>query len=164
MTVSDDAWWELLHELDDPDHMEFPAIYDHTEVRARFNKVVAKLDTAFGCRCHVDRNIQDASFHGDIGVPATHTAGGERITIRISNFGNLAVYSPENIRSYTDAEKRQLLPAEDLDRIEDTLTGLDYRVVPEDLLNTRYNGRSDLANYYPSDQPPTWFTRFFDYL
>ncbi|MBO2453423.1 hypothetical protein J4573_40465 [Actinomadura barringtoniae] len=155
-------WWELLRGLDDPEHMEFPADYDHSETRARFDLLVEELDKAFTCRCRADRQVQDASHHGDVLVPAAHTAGGEQIIIRVSNFGDLAVYSPGNLGQYLDAEKP--LPAEDRRRVEGALNELGYRMVPEDLLHARYDGRSPLARYYPPEHPPTWFVRFFDYL
>ncbi|SCG35934.1 hypothetical protein GA0070609_0175 [Micromonospora echinaurantiaca] len=71
--------WQLLHSLDDPKHLEFPANYDHRRARARFNQLVERLDRDFGCHCDVDREAQDASFHGHIDIPAAATATGERL-------------------------------------------------------------------------------------
>jgi hypothetical protein len=69
--LSDDAQlWQLLRSLDDPDHLEFPANYDHHRARARFNALVERLDRDFNCHTDVDRHAQDASFHGRIDIPA----------------------------------------------------------------------------------------------
>ena len=34
----DDELWHLLHALDDPDNLEFPAGYDHRRTRGRFEQ------------------------------------------------------------------------------------------------------------------------------
>ncbi len=157
-------WWQRLRELDHATHLEYPEDYDQLEAGARFERLIRGLEQRFQCQCQVDQNVQDASFHGDIVVPAERTASGQQIWIRISNFGGLAVYSPERLGSHTDAEKLNALPEADRNRVEGTLTGLGYLIVPEDLLVQRYNGRSDLAAFYSPQDPPTWFIRFFDYL
>ncbi|KAA2263382.1 hypothetical protein F0L68_10135 [Solihabitans fulvus] len=154
------TWWELLRALDDPDHLEFPRGYDHGEARARFDLLAESLDAAFGCRCSVDRWVQDASHHGDITVPADRPGGGPRISVRVSNFGGLAVYSPENVGCHSDADKLGALSAEDRRRVEGALSDLGYVTVPEDLLHERYDGRADLT----LARPGTWFVRFFDYI
>jgi hypothetical protein len=164
MTAGETDWWSLLRELDDSEHMEAPKGYRHLETRARFDQLVERLEGEFACRCQVDRDVQDASHHGDIVIPAEGTVRGKQIYVRISNFGNLAVYSPENLGCYTDEEKLQVLPDEDRHRVESSLTDLGYLNVPEDVLSTRYDGRSDLAAFYPPQDPPSWFIRFFDYL
>ncbi|GAA3443915.1 hypothetical protein [Planomonospora venezuelensis] len=164
MTARETDWWSLLRELDDPEHVQFPKGYRHAEARARFERLVTRLETDFACRSTVDRSVQDASHHGDVVIPGDRTVSGERIYIRISNFGDLAVYSPENLGCYTDAEKSDVLHDEDRRRVESALTDLGYLNVPEDLLSEPYDGRSALASYLLPRYPPSWFIRFFDYL
>jgi hypothetical protein len=141
-----------------------PPGYNPLEARARFEQPAERLDERFACRCQVYRDGQDASHHSHIIVPADHTAGGQDIHIQVSSFGDLAVYSPQRLGGYTDAEKPGILPEEDRHRVEGAPTSLDDQVIPEGLLARRYDGRSNLAAFYSPEHPPTWFIRFFDYL
>jgi hypothetical protein len=117
MMAGQTDWSSLLRNLDDPAHLETPDGYDPDETTERFEQLVARLEAQFACQCQVDRYVQDASHHGEIIIPADHTSSGQHIHIRISHFGNLAVYSPGNLGSYTDCEKHDLLPSEDRHRI-----------------------------------------------
>jgi hypothetical protein len=139
----------LLRKLDDPDHLEFPRGYDHGAVRARFNQLATRLEQRFECTCGVDRDIQDASHHGII-VPATATAG------------NLAAVALGNPGSYSEEEDQDLFHGDDRQRVEDELDALHYIALSEHRLWTTYDGVSGLAS--PSGHPPTWWTRYFDYL
>ncbi|MEU1182499.1 hypothetical protein ABZ464_33630 [Streptomyces sp. NPDC005820] len=89
MPLDDQHVWDLLRHLDDPNHMECPRGYDHAAARARFDRLATRLDQRFRCTCSVDRGVQDASHHGTIVIPDTAAASGERITVTVSNFGNL---------------------------------------------------------------------------
>ncbi|MFI0967842.1 hypothetical protein ACH4S8_41750 [Streptomyces sp. NPDC021080] len=164
MSLDDESAWTLLRHLDDPDHMEFPHGYDHTAARARFDQLAAHLDQRFQCTCTVDRQVQDASHHGRISIPETATAGGDRITVTVSNFGNLAAVTLGNSESCDEDEERELFQATDRHRVENVLEALGYVAISEHLLRTRYDGVSDLVSYYPPEHPPRWWTRFFDYL
>jgi hypothetical protein len=70
MPVDETELWQRLRALDNPDQVESPAGYHHRGARAQFERLVTRLDTDFGCRCKVDRDMQDASLHGRIEVPA----------------------------------------------------------------------------------------------
>ncbi|MFF9774205.1 hypothetical protein ACF1HJ_11145 [Streptomyces sp. NPDC013978] len=164
MTLDDESAWALLRRLDDPDHMEFPRGYDHAAVRARFDRLAARLDQQFQCTCSVDRYVQDASHHGTITIPHTATASGQHITVTVSNFGNLTAVTLGNPGSYDADEERELFQAPDRHRVDGALEALDYVAISEHLLWTRYDGVSDLVSSYPPKHPPTWWTRFFDYL
>ncbi|MFI6779623.1 hypothetical protein [Micromonospora sp. NPDC050276] len=94
MPADDAQLWQLLHSLDDPDHREFPANYNHQRARARFNQLAERVNRDFSCQCWGDREVQDASFHGRIDIPAAATTTGERLVIVVSNFGDLAPYCP----------------------------------------------------------------------
>jgi len=164
MSLDNRRAWALLRKLDDPDHMEFPRGYDHTATRSRFDQLAARLDQNFQCTCTVDRGVQDASHHGTIVIPDAATASGERITVIISNFGNLATVTLGNPGSYDEEEERELFQDTDRHRIDEELEVLGYVPISEHLLWTRYDGVSDLVSYYPPEHPPTWWTRFFDFL
>ncbi|WP_018566773.1 hypothetical protein [Streptomyces sp. PsTaAH-124] len=159
MPLDDQNTWALLRQLDDPQHMEFPHGYDHDATRARFEQLATRLNARFQCTCTVDRQVQDASHHGTIVIPATATDSAEHITVTISNFGNLAVVTLGNPGSYNEEEERELFQATDRLRVEEELESLGYTVISEHLLWTGYDGVSDLVSYYP-----TWWIRFFDYL
>ncbi|MET8701377.1 hypothetical protein ABZW10_21285 [Kitasatospora sp. NPDC004723] len=162
MTVplDDQHIWALLRDLDDPDHIEFPENYDHTATRARFDQLSATLNQRFRCTCSVDRGVQDASHHGTIVVPATATASGDHITIRVSNFGGLAAVTLGNPGSYDAEEESVLFESTDRRRIDDELDALGYITVSEHLLWTRYDGVRSLNSCFG---PQTWWDRFFDY-
>ncbi|WP_199208597.1 hypothetical protein [Streptomyces sp. I4(2020)] len=80
MPLDDQSTWALLRQLDDPQHMEFPRDYDHDATRARFEQLAARLDARFQCTCTVDRQVQDASHHGTVVIPATAADSAEHIT------------------------------------------------------------------------------------
>ncbi|WP_346539013.1 hypothetical protein [Micromonospora sp. DPT] len=149
--------WQLLHSLDDPDHLEFPANYHHGRARARFNQLAERLDRDFGCQCDVDREVQDASFQGRIDIPAAATATGERLVIVISNFGDLAVLAVENPGVWDDEEAAQVLHPDDTTRIRRALDDLGYTLIPEEPLWQPYNGACQRG-------VSTWWDRYFDYL
>ncbi|MFJ4539725.1 hypothetical protein ACIP39_27725 [Streptomyces tibetensis] len=164
MPLDDQSTWALLRQLDDPQRMEFPHGYDHDITRARFEQLAARLDARFKCTCTVDRQVQDASRHGTVVIPATAADSAEHITVTISNFGNLAVVTLGNPGNSNVEEERDLFHAPDRRRVVEELEALGYIVISEHLLWTRYDGVSDLVSYYPPEHPPTWWIRFFDYL
>ncbi|MFI7598986.1 hypothetical protein [Actinoplanes sp. NPDC049681] len=159
MLADDAQLWQLLHSLDDPDHLEFPANYDHHRARARFNALAERLDRDFNCQTDVDRNAQDASFHGRIDIPAAATATGERLVIVISNFGDLAVLAVENPGVWDAEEAASVLNPDDNNRIHRALHDLGYVAVPEGPLWKRYDGPGGVL---ASDA--SWWNRYFDYL
>jgi hypothetical protein len=87
------------------------------------------------------------------------------IVVRVSNFGDLAVYAAENLGCWTEAERDQLLSERDRRRVEEALGSAGYFIVPEDILEVRYDGQNDYwRTYFPNEPEPTWFTRFFDWV
>ncbi|MFE7131766.1 hypothetical protein ACFVIM_12960 [Streptomyces sp. NPDC057638] len=164
MPHDDQRIWALLRDLDDPGHLEVPRDYDHTAARARFEQLAARLDQRFHCVCGVDRGVQDASYHGTIVIPAATTASGDRITITVSNFGDLVAMTLGNPGSYDEEEEHLLFESTDRRRVEDELEALGYTAVSEHLLQRRYDGAGTLAASSPASYPPTWWSRFFDYL
>jgi hypothetical protein len=162
--LDDQRTWALLRELDDPVYLEWPRDYDRVAARARFNQLAAGLDRRFRCLCTVDRDVQDASHHGTVVIPAGATASTEHLTVLVSNFGDLAVATLGNPGSYDEEEERELFHGDDRRHIEDELRTHGYVAVSEHPLWTTYDGVSDLASRYSPDNPATWWIRFFDYL
>jgi hypothetical protein len=164
MPLNDRQTWALLRELDDPDHLEFPVDYDRPAALTRFKRLATRLNDRFHCTCTFDCHVEDASYFGTITIPKSATFSKEHITVTISNFGNLAVVTLGNPGTYNEEEEEGLFQRDDRQRIEDELKKVGYIVVSEHLLWTTYDGVADLASHYPGAHPPTWWTRFFDYL
>jgi len=160
MPRNDAQLWHLLHALDDPDHVEIPDGYDHRRTRDRFERLAQRLDTDFGCQCNVDRDVQDASLHGRIDIPASATATSRPLVVSVSNFGSLAVLSVDNPGVWTDTEA--LLYADDAHRVQAALSDLGYTLIPEELLWEPCDGVCDPGIFAPSEA--TWWIRYFDYV
>ena len=163
MRIDGDQMWALLKSLDDPEHLEFPADYSDRDTRSRFDQLVARLNTDFSCWCDADRNVQDASLHARVDVPAEATATGEPLIINVSNFGNLAVIAVNNPGVWTRDEFEELLAPHDAERVYEALDALGYAVIPEEPLWSDYQGPSRLTDL-DAAYGTTWWTRFFDYL
>ncbi|MEO3745186.1 hypothetical protein [Plantactinospora sp. B5E13] len=162
MPADEAQLWQLMHSLDDPEHLEIPANYDHRRARARFKHLSERLDRDFNCQTDVDQHVQDASFHGRIAIPAAATATGHPLVIVISNFGGLAVLAVDNPGVWDAEAAGQLLHPDDSTRIRQALDDLGYTLIPEEPLWQRYDGTWDPATFAPGDA--TWWTRYFDYL
>ncbi len=162
MRIEGEQMWTLLRALDDPDHLERPAGLDFAATRERFERLVAELDLAFGCRSAADRSVQDASLHARVVVPAEATATGERLVVCVSNFGSLATVSLVNPGALDTAELESLLDAEDAARVHGVLDDLGYVVVPEAPLWRPYEGPIPFETI--TGGRSTWWVRFFDYI
>jgi hypothetical protein len=162
-TLDEDQAWALLRALDDPEYLEVPRGYDHRATRERFDELAARLDETFGCRCGVDREIQDASRHGSIVVPAAALGGTAQVTVVVSNFGDLAVSTVGNPAERPSGAAPAFVAPEHLWRIAAALDDLGYVTVPEHVLWTPYDGVSPLGARYTADDGPSWWIRFFDY-
>ena len=105
------------------------------------------------------------SFYGTIRVPSEATVSGAPIVIRVSNYGVLAVYDLDLFGAYDAAEREVLLDGSDRSRVEAALLETRHDVVPTDLLWNTYDGTNDYwQRHFPNERPPTWFTRFFDWV
>ncbi|WP_058043845.1 hypothetical protein [Streptomyces roseifaciens] len=156
MNADQQHLWTLLRELDESDDAEFPRDYDHATARARFNRLVADIDEQFACTSTVERDVQEASYHGRITIPVAATASADFITIIVSNFGDLAVITLGNPMSYDKEETGYLLDLNDHRRINGVLSGLGYITIPEHLAWANYDGVMNLRSHATS-----WFDRFF---
>ncbi len=153
----------LLLELDDPKMLDYPEDYDHKEALARVASLLEQLNQLFGCSCHATTDIQDASFTADVTVPPDATKTGRQLWARISNFGLLAIFGLDSVRSeLTDAEVDAAADPDDQMLMRQALTNTGYVIVPKDTLHCRYDGANE--HWRNWEHPPiTWFGRFFDY-
>lgn len=161
--IDGEPMWSLLRSLDDPDHLESPADYDHDATRQLFDELVDRLDAAFACRTDADRHVEDASLHARVSIPAAATDTGEDVVVYVSNFGRLATVAVTNAGAYSREEFEDRLAVRDAARIYAALDSLEYQVVPEAPLWKVYDGPSALGSL-DARYGATWWTRFFDYL
>ncbi|MEW2131147.1 hypothetical protein [Streptomyces sp. NPDC005435] len=153
----------LLHTLDrlpGPDHLEFPDGFDHARAKARAIRLRDRLTHDFGHPCDVDDQIQDASHHYEIAVPAEATGAGVLLVVRLSSFGDLAAVTVPG--PFGQESPEGAVTPEPLSVVDIALRDLRYTPVPARLLHRPYDGVSDwLAR---ESGRATWWTRFFDYL
>lgn len=156
----------LLRQLDDPANLECPAGFDYAAEQRRFQSLVAELEGRFSCTCQIEagNRIQDASFLGQLVIPASALVRGVAAFVRVSNFGRLALLGAECPGRYDDAKTLNLIAATDRRVMLEVLAGLNYVPLLEDVLSAEYDGTCDtFRDAYPSHSP-TWFIRYFDYL
>jgi hypothetical protein len=169
MTVDEPDWLSVLRALDPPVERggwvgrEVPRHFDRAATQARFDQLAERLSTAYDCPLHAGRGpVQDSSCFGGITVPAEATRTRTKrtriplpLSVEVSNFGNLATYGP----AYAGANPGTSVPIhpDDRARIEPALTGLEYLIVPQHILATRYDG-PNMSN------DDTWYVRFFSWL
>lgn len=154
---------ELLRQLDEPEWLEQPRVYDNKNLEIIFTRLSSRLNRDFQTQCGVEQGIQDSSQYGRIEVPAEATVAGMRIIVSVSKFGQLAVVSADNPGAFlgtADAEAEGELNAGDLAKIEQALEEIGYTTVPEELLMRPYDGSSRLV-WYGSHLQPSWWDRFF---
>ncbi|MEU2575939.1 hypothetical protein ACIP3B_26440 [Streptomyces anulatus] len=161
MTMSETELLALLRELDDPERPEWPLHYEPSASRLALRGLVRRLETDFGAPCEYEHDAQDTSEFGRVRVPAEATVCGTRIVICVSKFGSLAEVCADNPGAFLgteDAREQGALDPADLAIVERALEELGYVSVPEELLESHYEGPSALEHY---DARPTWWTRFF---
>ncbi|MGW1468592.1 hypothetical protein ACWCPT_30130 [Streptomyces sp. NPDC002308] len=151
----------LLRELDDPEWLEWPQHYDRGEAAVRFSALVARLEKDFAARCTAERDTQDSSEYGRVVVPGDATVCGTRIVVCVSKFGSLALVCADNPGAFLgtdDARAEGELDSADLARVNRALAELGHVAVPEELLESDYDGPSRLPSHV---QRPAWWHRFF---
>lgn len=152
----------LLRQLDAPEWLEWPKGYSKTALAVPFGCLVSRLEGDFGMSCTSERDTQDSSQYGRLVVPAEATVCGTRIVVCVSKFGSLALVSADNpgaFLSTDDAQAQGELDAGDFSRVEQALIDLGYVVVPEELLEVRYDGE----RRHPTlpEWPSSWWDRYF---
>ena len=154
----------LLRELDDPEWLEWPRNYDRGETAARFGALVTRLEGDFAARCTAEQDTQDSSEYGRVVVPADATTCGTRIVVCVSKFGSLALICADNPGAFfgtEDAQAEGELDSGDLSKANLALVELGYAVFAEELLESDYDGPSQLPRHL---QRPTWWNRFFGFF
>ncbi|MFJ9468230.1 hypothetical protein [Streptomyces caniferus] len=151
----------LLRELDDPEWLEWPLTYDRAAASLAFGGLVRRLETDFETQCEFEQDAQDTSEYGRVCVPAEATICGTRIVVCVSKFGSLAEVCADNPGAFLSTEEaceEGVLDLTDLATVERALAELGYVSVPEELLESDYEGPSALEHFAAR---PTWWTRFF---
>ncbi|MEU6051112.1 hypothetical protein ABZ829_11815 [Streptomyces xanthochromogenes] len=163
MAMSEKELLALLRELDDPERLEQPQHYDRAVTGLAFSGLIRRLEADFGAPCDSERDTQDSSEYGRIRVPADATICGTRIVVCVSKFGSLAEVCADNPGAFLgtdEARAEGALDPADLAAVEQALTELGYVIVPEELLESDYEGLSALKDLAAR---PTWRTRFFGF-
>ncbi|MFJ3876671.1 hypothetical protein ACIPW5_04330 [Streptomyces sp. NPDC090077] len=151
----------LLRELDDPERLERPLHYDREATGLTFNGLVRRLEADFGASCESQRDTGDSSEYGRVHIPADATVCGTRIVVCVSKFGSLAEVCADNPGAFLgtdEAHEEGALDLGDLATVERALADLGYVSVPEELLESDYDGPSRLEHF---SAQPSWWTRFF---
>lgn len=157
MIYDDDRLRGILRELDDPEAIAFPRDYASRVASCRFEPLIRLLEDRFRCVCEVDRGVQDASFLGSVAVPSRAARSGQRVIVRLSNFGPLTTAGAGGLaRDGVRAVER--LHEEDRDRIAAASAELGCLYVPGHLLRERYDGGN------LEDWQTMWWHRYFDYM
>lgn len=161
MTKDEADLLALLRELDDPEWLEWPRSYDRRAAADQLARLAARLQADFTASCVTEQDVQDSSEYGRVVVPAHATACATRIVVCVSKFGSLAVICAENpgvFRGLDEARAEGALDPADLTKIDRALTDLGYTTVPEELLESDYDGPSRLSW---DGQRSSWSDRFF---
>ncbi|MFB8029743.1 MULTISPECIES: hypothetical protein [unclassified Streptomyces] len=164
MSMGETELLVLLRELDDPERLEWPLYYDRAVVSLAFGGLVRRLETDFGVQCEFEQDTQDSSEYGRVRVPAEATVCGTRIVVCVSKFGSLAEVCADNPGAYfgtDDAREEGALDPADLATVERALAELGYVSVPEELLESDYEGPTALEHFVAR---PTWWTRYFGFM
>ncbi|THV23548.1 hypothetical protein [Glycomyces paridis] len=161
MFRSDPELLVTLRALDDPDRFERPLGFDLAAAEARHRLLTARLEADFATTCETMTDMVETSEFGRVQVPAAATARGTRLVVSVSAFWPVALVSADNPAAYfgaEDAHAEGVLDLGDFARVVRALDDLGYTAVPEELLNTDYDGPSVLRA-----ERPDWYERFFGY-
>ncbi|ALC25708.1 hypothetical protein ABE83_00330 [Streptomyces sp. CFMR 7] len=161
MVMSETELLALLRELDDPERPKQPLNYDRAAVALAFGGLVGRLEADFGVRCESEHDAQDSSEYGRVRVPAEATVCGTRIVVCVSKFGSLAEICADNPGAFLgteDAREEGALDPGDLATMERALAEFGYVSVPEELLESDYQGPTAPECF---EGRPTWWARFF---
>ncbi|WP_406141561.1 hypothetical protein [Streptomyces sp. NBC_01089] len=151
----------LLRELDDPNWLERPREYDRNGTAVLFDGLVKRLEGDFSTQCATEQDTQDSSEYGRVVVPAEATTCGTRVVVCVSKFGSLAFICADNPGAFLGTDEAQAeghLHSDDLRKVSRALDDLAYAVLPEELVESDYDGPSQLPWHV---QRPSWWHRFF---
>jgi hypothetical protein len=142
---------QLLQDADSSIFIERPFGFSIKKADAKFNNFVEALEQKLDCSLPEKENymdIQDGGFHGMVFLPVHLLKEEERISVRVSNFGNFATaYDDDSI----------VLP-EVLLTIVATQEEFGYIYIPSKILNMPYTGKNRGVDGFNS-----WGHRYFDW-
>ena len=144
---------DLLKRHDDTVHGEWPGGWNTSAYHAAERKFLAlaeEVQQVLGESPVVEHGgaIQDASFHGLLALPKSCLVNDYKVSLRVSNFGNLA--------TLYDAD--DMVKSACRDKVKDVLARRGYIYVPSWVLNEPYPPQVLLPSI------PNWGVRYFDYL
>jgi hypothetical protein len=159
---------QRLRALDDPIYAERPADFDEKRVRDKFLGLVAGIRRTFGASVTYEAGpplIQDASFFGDVTIPAQATESGVEIGVRTSNFGELATFFPTDPDVWDEPDSTEsLIDTGERRALEELLSQQGYEFVPLALLFADYDGANQALKDLRSGSRLNWWCRYFDWL
>jgi hypothetical protein len=167
---SETEFHELLRSVDEATHAEWPPDFDERQARAKFMRLVEATVREYGTSVRYEAGfplIQDASFFGDLTIPAEATRSGVEIEIRTSNFGELATVTLADRDLWDDPTAvSALLDEDDLRTVERLLSESGYEYVPLPLLRREYDGANHALKelYAAEGRRLSWWERYFDWL
>ena len=122
--------------------------------------MLPELESVFGLKLDVDRNVQDASFITDVGYLDDRYFDREKgsgalsylFCFRFSNFGKLFTLFGSDLDEGSDTSAKVATAKQYID-------SQGFVFVDADELEEIYDGKNE-----PFDGKLTWWIRFFDYL
>lgn len=157
MRIEGEALVRLLHDLDDPQNIEYPADFDSAQATADLRSLVTLLERSFPGAVSADTSWEDSVTFARVTLDGAKTRTTEDLVILISSHGRLTFVSLENPGVYLQDEFDVLVDPTDLSRVEEALDAVGYLVATEDSLSSRYDGRTLSTRF------PTWEERYFGY-
>lgn len=148
---------KILLEFDELGSYETPKNFNYRELNTRIIKLKEDLEQEFKEIFINDSQVQDASFYCDLIIPEkliNDPTNNFKYAIRISNFGNLATFTFDE-QDVIDSGDKLIKKLEDFG----------FMYVPNQELDKEYDGRfEDFKNILGSENRPSWWIRYFDYL
>lgn len=150
----------ILLSADEKGHWEFPPRSAVGTTMEEIDAMLPELESVFGLKLDVDRNVQDASFITDVGYLDDRYFDREKgsgalsylFCFRFSNFGKLFTLFGSDLDEGSDTSAKVATAKQYID-------SQGFVFVDADELEEIYDGKNE-----PFDGKLTWWIRFFDYL
>ena len=154
--LADPALAELvaLRRLKGADHpweLERPHDFDAVEAVGRFMELARDVEAIVGQSCELEvwPHVREATFHGELVLPADVVSGEGYAAIRASNFGDLIAVLNDDSLVRTDV----------MQPLRRRFERRRYQFIPSNLLRKTYDG-----HHRGTKQFPRWTDRLFGYL
>ncbi|MDX3384635.1 hypothetical protein PV682_24665 [Streptomyces niveiscabiei] len=165
---SPDRLRALLRELDDPEHLELPPDHDLPAARRRFERLGAALTERFGPSVSAGMT-QDASYYGEVRVPAPATGTDRPLWVLMSNFGPFVTAGTGRDLGVPGCAEGLAEPFTAW--LDGVCADLGCVYVPVGLLLEPYDGATrledgEIPGAEPDDEelPLAWWDRYFQYM